>query len=243
MAREAIRGKVALVTGAGRRIGRSIALRLAADGADVIVNYSQSRVEAEGVVRAIQAQGRRAMAVQADVSKRGEVQRMFAAVEKEFGGLDVLVNNAGAILRAKLEDLTEEQWDRIMGTNLKALYLCSQAALPLIRKRGGGNIINITSVGGLLPWPDYPQYCASKAGAIMLTKCLARALAPEIRVNSVAPGTIQFADEAPDENYIRRAPLHKTGTGEDIADAVSFLIGAEFITGQNIVVDGGRVLT
>ena len=243
MAHQPFEGKVALVTGAAKRIGRSIALRLAAEGADVLVNYATSKPEAEQVVAEIKKLGRRALAWQADVSQRQDVQNMFTAVEGEFGRLDILVNNAGMILRVKFEELTEEQLDKILSTNLKSLFLCSQAALPLLRKQPKAHIINLTSLGGLLPWPEYTQYCVSKAGAIMFTRCLARALGPEIRVNSVAPGTIQFPGELPDETYIRRVPLHKVGTGEDIAGAVSFLAQSDFITGQTIVVDGGRILT
>ena len=242
MADEALKGKVALVTGAAKRIGKSIALRLAADGADVVVHYGTSKREAGGVVAEISALGRRAIAVAADVSQRADVQRMFAIVEQEFGRLDILVNNAGMFFPANFEQLTDEQWDRIMGSNLKGNFLCAQAAIPLLRGHGG-HIVNITSLGGLLPWPAYTHYCVSKAGANMLTRCLARALAPEIRVNGVAPGTIQFPGETPDEAYIRRAPLQKTGRGEDVADAVSYLVHSEFITGQILVVDGGRSLT
>jgi NAD(P)-dependent dehydrogenase (short-subunit alcohol dehydrogenase family) len=242
MVEKALGGQVALVTGAAKRIGRSIALRLAADGADVIVNYAASKREAEGVVREIQALGRRAIAVQADVSRRPEVERLFAAVESEFGRLDILVNNAGTFFSAKFEELTDEQWDRIMDTNLKSQFLCAQMAAPVMKRQGRGRIINLSSLGGILAWPAYTHYCVSKAGTIMLTRCLARALAPEILVNSVAPGTIQFPGEPPDEEYIRRVPLHRTGTGDDIADAVAYLATAGFVTGQVLVVDGGRAL-
>ena len=143
MAEKALGGQVALVTGAAKRIGRSIALRLAADGADVIVNYASSKNEAEGVVREIQALGRRAIAVQADVSRRPEVERLFAAVESEFGRLDILVNNAGTFFSAKFEELTDEQWDRIMDTNLKSQFLCAQMAAPIMKRQGRGRIINL----------------------------------------------------------------------------------------------------
>lgn len=234
--------KVALVTGAGKRIGRSIALRLASGGADVVVNYRSSREEAESVVREIEAMGRRAAAIQADVARLADVQKMFAEIENRFGRLDILVNNAGIFFAAKFEDLTEAQWDEILNANLKSQFLCAQAAAPLMKRQGRGRIINISSLGGLLAWPGYTHYCVSKAGVIMLTRCLARALAPEILVNSVAPGTIQFPGEAPDEDYIQRVPLHRTGTGEDIADAVAYLAEADFVTGQVIAVDGGRML-
>lgn|SRR5579863_3061938 len=242
MAGNPLEGQVALVTGAAKRIGRSIALRLAADGADVVINYAASKPEAEGVVRQIQALGRRAAAVQANVSRRPEVERLFAAVEREFGRLDILVNNAGTFFSAKFEELTDEQWDRIMDTNLKSQFLCAQMAAPVMKRQGRGRIINLSSLGGILAWPAYTHYCVSKAGTIMLTRCLARALAPEILVNSVAPGTIQFPGELPDEEYIRRVPLHRTGTGDDIADAVAYLATAAFVTGQVFVVDGGRAL-
>jgi len=235
-------GKVGLITGGAKRIGRSIALRLAREGSAVAVNYASSRTEADALVHELQSAGTAAIAVQADVTKRADVQRMFATVEKEFGRLDILVNNAGVFFSAPFEELTDEQWDGIMDTNLKSQFLCAQAAAPLMKKQGSGRIVNISSLGGMLPWPSYTHYCVSKAGVIMLTRCLARALAPEILVNSVAPGTIQFPDEPPAEDYIRRAPLHRTGKGEDIAEAVAYFVTADFVTGQILAADGGRML-
>jgi len=242
MSEKPLTGQVALVTGAAKRIGRSIALRLAADGADVVVNYATSKAEAESVAREIEALGRRAEAIQADVSRRDEVRRLFDGVESAFGRLDILVNNAGQFFSAKFEEITDEQWDGIMDTNLKSQFLCAQAAAPIMKRQGHGRIINLSSLGGMLAWPAYTHYCVSKAGVIMLTRCLARALGPEILVNSVAPGTIQFPGEAPDEDYIARVPLHRTGTGDDIAGTVVYLATAEFVTGQVIAVDGGRLL-
>lgn len=242
MAVKSLDGQVALVTGAAKRIGRSIALRLAAEGAAVVVNYRGSKQEAEAVVREIQAGGGKAAAMQADVSRRAEVAQLFAAVDAEFGRLDILVNNAGAFFSAKFEDLTDEQWDGILDINLKSQFLCAQAAAPVMKRQGRGRIINLSSLGGMLPWPSYTHYCVSKAGSIMLTRCLARALAPEILVNSIAPGTIQFPGEPADEEYIRRVPLHRTGTGDDIAGAVVYLCTADFVTGQVIAIDGGRTL-
>jgi NAD(P)-dependent dehydrogenase (short-subunit alcohol dehydrogenase family) len=235
-------GQVALVTGAAKRIGRSIALRLASEGAGVVVNYRRSKQEAETVAREIQASGAKAIAIQADVSKRAEVAKLFSEAEKAFGRLDILVNNAGEFFPAKFEELTDEQWDGILDINLKSQFLCAQAAAPVMKRQGRGRIINLTSLGGMLPWPSFTHYCVSKAGSIMLTRCLARALSPEILVNSVAPGTIQFPGEPPDEEYIRRVPLHRTGTGADIAGAVLYLATADFVTGQVMVVDGGRAL-
>lgn len=261
-----LEGQVALVTGAARRVGRSIALRLARDGAMVAVNYATSKTEAESLVLEIErlhrgagrrgsrakskASGAPAMAIPADVSRRAQVQEMFAAVERKFGRLDILVNNSGIFFPAKFEDLTDEQWDRIMDANLKSQFLCAQAAARIMKRQGRGRIINISSLGGVLAWPSYTHYCVSKAGVIMLTRCLARALAPEILVNSVAPGTIHFPDQPPADpahesrvqEYIRRVPLHRVGTGEDVAGAVAYLATADFVTGQVIVVDGGRAL-
>jgi NAD(P)-dependent dehydrogenase (short-subunit alcohol dehydrogenase family) len=238
-------GKVALVTGAAKRIGRSVALRLAAEGADVIVNYRRSKAEADEVVARISATGPRAMAIQGDVAKRTDVLALFGAVEREFGRLDILVNNAGMFFPAKFEELTEEQWDTILDANLKSQFLCSQTAAPMLRRSGHGRIINFASLGGLLAWPAYTHYCVSKAGVIMLTRCLARALAPEITVNAIAPGTISFPGDAPEiaEDFVQRAPLLRTGGPEDIDEAVIFLAKSPFITGQVIVVDGGRTLT
>ncbi|MBZ5641579.1 MAG: 3-oxoacyl-ACP reductase FabG [Acidobacteriia bacterium] len=238
-------GKVALVTGAAKRIGRGVALRLASEGADVIVNYRNSRDAAEDVAAQIRAMGRRSAAIQGDVAKRADVGALFAAVEADFGRLDILVNNAGMFFPAKFEELTEEQWDTILDTNLKSQFLCSQVAARLLRQSGSGRIVNFASLGGLLAWPSYTHYCVSKAGVIMLTRCMARALAPEITVNAVAPGTISFPGDAPElsEDYVRRAPLGRTGKPQDIEDAVLFLAKSPFITGQVIVVDGGRALT
>lgn len=242
MAERPLDGQVALVTGAAKRIGRSIALRLASDGADLVVNYLSSRPEAESLVGEIEALGRKADAVQGDVAQRADVQRLFQTVEEKFGRLDILVNNAAIFFSSKFQELTEQQWDRIMNANLKSQFLCCQAAAPIMKRQGKGRIINLSSLGGILAWPAFTHYCVSKAGSIMLTRCLARALAPEILVNSVAPGTIQFPGEAPDADYIQRVPLHRTGTGDDIAGAVAYLATAEFVTGQTIVVDGGRAL-
>ena len=167
------------------------------------------------------------------------MEKLFAAVDKEFGRLDILVNNAGIFLSAPFEQITDEQWDGMLDANLKSQFLCCQAAAPVMKRQGRGRIINLSSIGA---WPSYTHYCVSKAGVIELTRCLARALAPEILVNSVAPGTIQFPGEPPEQDYIRRVPLHRTGKGEDIADAVAYLAAADFVTGQVIVVDGGRGL-
>jgi len=237
-------GQVALVTGAGRRIGREIALTLGRAGATVVVNYNLSGNGARAVVREIQAQGAEAIALRADVSSSAQVRRMFTAVEKKFGRLDVLVNNAGIFFPARWNQLTEEQWDRVLSVNLKGPFFCAQEAARIMKRRKRGNIINISSLGGLQAWPDYMHYCSSKAGLIMLTRCLAKALAPDIRVNTIAPGTIMMPGEKRTrllDRVIRSTPLRKAGRPEDIANMVLYLAcHGEFITGQVLAVDGGK---
>lgn len=244
MAEGKLSGRVALVSGAAKRIGRSVALELARCGASVVVNYRSSREEAEQVAAEIMGAGGHAAAIQADVSQRAEVERLIAETGQRFGRLDILVNNAGMFEHAKFGEITDEQWNRMLATNLTSQFLCAQIAAPLLRKSGRGHIINFASLGGLLAWPGYVHYCVSKAGVVQLTRCLARALAPEIVVNAIAPGTITFPDDAPqlEADYIKIAPLRRTGTGDDIAEAVVFLAETDFITGQILVVDGGRSL-
>lgn len=240
MAEQLLLGQVALVTGAAKRIGRSIALALAGAGARVVVNYNTSEADARDTVREIERLGSQAAAVQADVSRPAEVKKLVTAAEQQFGAVDILVNNAGIFAQYDWDKITEADWDRFMNANLKSQFFCAQAVAPGMKRRGKGSIVNLASLGGLQVWPSFIPYGVSKAGVIHLTRLLARALAPEIRVNAVAPGTIQFSGEEPDQNYIRRAPLKRSGTGDDIARTVLFLCTqADFITGQVFVVDGG----
>jgi pteridine reductase len=239
----ALQGRVALVTGAAKRIGRALALRLAREGADVAIHYHRSKLEAEATVAEIENLGRKAVALQADLCSVTDIKRVFQQTDEQFGRLDILVNSAANFLPAHVGDTTEKMWDTALDTNLKAPFFCAQAAAPLL-KQSHGVVINFADIGGILPWPGYIPHCASKAGLIMLTKCLAKALAPEVRVNAVAPGTITMSGD-PSEweaDFIRRAPLHRTGTTDDVADAVSFLIHAKFVTGHVLVLDGGRTL-
>jgi NAD(P)-dependent dehydrogenase (short-subunit alcohol dehydrogenase family) len=239
-----LQDQVALVTGGGKRLGRAIALALGGAGADVIVNYYQSRVGALATVKEITALGVRAAALRADVSRPPQVAAMFRAIEKGFGRLNLLVNNAGVFFPKKWDELEEKDFDRVLGANLKGTFFCAQAAARMMMRQGQGNIINISSLGGLQAWPSYIHYCASKAALISLTRSLAKALAPTIRVNSVAPGTILFPDEERDatmRKIIRATPLRQAGSAEDIAQMVLFLATrSEFITGQVFAVDGGK---
>ena len=236
--------QVALVTGAGKRMGRTIALTLASAGASLIVHYNESREGAQAVVHEIESLGGTAMTARADVSRPRQVEAMFRTLEKRFGRLDLLVNNAGVFFPAPWDQLTEKDWDRVLGTNLKGAFFCAQAAARLMQRQGRGRIVIISSLGGLQAWPDYMHYCASKAALISLTRSLAKALAPRIQVNTVAPGTIVFPDERLDaarKKMIRSIPLQKAGRPEDIAEAVLFLATrSDFVTGQVLAVDGGK---
>ncbi|MGH9803561.1 MAG: SDR family NAD(P)-dependent oxidoreductase [Candidatus Acidiferrales bacterium] len=237
-------GQVALVTGAARRIGREIALTLAEAGARVAVNYHSSAAEAEKTAAEIRAKGGRAVALEADVSSAGQVQQLVEAVEEKLGPVDILVNNAGVFAPGEWDKITEEDWDLFMNVNLKSQFLCAQAVARGMKRRGSGKIVNLASLGGVQVWSGYIPYSVSKAGVIQLTRLLARALVPEVQVNAVAPGTIQFPGEEADRRFIERAPLKMAGEARDIASAVLFFCtGSDFITGQILAVDGGYSLT
>jgi NAD(P)-dependent dehydrogenase (short-subunit alcohol dehydrogenase family) len=239
-----LEGRVVMVTGGARRIGRVIGLTFAGAGADVAVNYHASRREALETVKAIQALGRRAVAFGADVASPAHVRRMFREFERRFDRLDILVNNAGVFFPVRWDRLTEKDWERVLGINLKGAFYCAQAAAKLMRAKRAGHIINISSLGGLQAWPSYIHYCSSKAANIMLTRCLAKALAPRIRVNSIAPGTILFPGEKRTPalgRSIRATPLRQPGRPEDIAEMALYLATrGDYITGQVFVVDGGQ---
>jgi NAD(P)-dependent dehydrogenase (short-subunit alcohol dehydrogenase family) len=240
---EGLKGQVALVTGSAKRLGRAVAVRLAEEGADVVVHYRSSLAGAQSAVAEIEKAGRRGFAVAADLASVAEIKRLFDETAKQFGRLDILVNSAANFLPSSIISTTEEIWDASLDTNLKAPFFCAQAAAPLLR-RSKGTIINFADTGGLLGWPGYIAHSVSKAGVAMLTKVLAKALAPEVRVNAIAPGTITMPGDAPEleANFIKLAPLGRTGAPLDIADAVVFLAKSKFITGQVLVVDGGRTL-
>jgi len=240
---ESLRGRVALVTGAAKRLGRAVALRLAREGADVVVHYRSSAADARTAVAEIEKFGRRGQAIAADLTSVDEIKRLFDEAAKQFGRMDILVNCAANFLSSTIISTTEEVWDASLASNLKAPFFCAQAAAPLLR-RTRGTIINLADTGGLLGWPGYIAHSVSKAGVVMLTKSLAKALAPEVRVNAIAPGTITMPGDPPEweADFIKLAPLRRTGAPSDIADAVLFLAQSNFITGQVLVVDGGRTL-
>jgi 3-oxoacyl-[acyl-carrier protein] reductase len=242
-----LQDKVAIVTGAGRGIGKAIAKTLAEEGANVVVNYSRSGAAAEQVVSEIRAAGGDAIAVQADVADAAQVDALVAATRERFGRVDILVNNAGITRDRLLLRMTAEDWDAVVNTNLKGAFLCAKAVVPLMLKQKGGAIVNVGSVVGKAGGAGQVNYSASKAGLIGLTKSLARELGSRsVRVNAVAPGFIETEmTEALKPEYreaiLKQIPLGRFGAAEDVARAVAFLCSpdAAYIQGEVITIDGG----
>jgi 3-oxoacyl-[acyl-carrier protein] reductase/pteridine reductase len=226
-----------LVTGAAKRIGRGIAIELFQRGFDVAIHYNHSEKDAAEVSGLCGG----APVFSADLSRVDDIRRLFAEVRERFGLLDALVNNAARFTRFDPLDITEDDWDFIHSVNLKGTFFCCQEGARMMNERGAGRIVNISSLGGIRPWAEHVHYCASKAGVIMMTKALAKALAPRITVNSVAPGVISFNDiDQRTQKMIDETPMKRSGSASDIAEAVHFFLTApRFITGQVIAVDGG----
>lgn len=233
-----IAGRVILVTGAAKRMGRGIAMRLAREGAHVAIHYNGSEAEA----RATAAECGNAPVFQANLENVAAIEALFEDVVKHFGRIDGLVNSAARYTRIDPLKVTEADWDFIHSVNLKATFFCCQhAAKRMLANPDGGRIVNISDIGGMRPWAEYAHYCASKAGVIMLTRALAKAFAPKITVNSVAPGVIPFG-ESDDRIHrlIAATPAQRAGTADEIADAVVFFLSAtNYTTGQILAVDGG----
>ncbi|MEO6982372.1 MAG: SDR family oxidoreductase [Edaphobacter sp.] len=233
-------GKTALVTGAAKRIGRAIALALADSGANIAITYLTSQSEAEQTVRDLAEYGVEALAVRCDLCYPESIRQTVATVVEDFGQLDLLVNNAGTFESEALERISVDQWDAMFATNTRAPFLMAQAAHPHLRA-AKGRIINIGSLGGLTPWATHAHYCTSKAALHMLSKTMAKAWAPEISVNCIAPGMIVQGEigEAY-ERFAQKTPMQRNGTAEDVAAAARFFATApHFITGQLLAVDGG----
>jgi NAD(P)-dependent dehydrogenase (short-subunit alcohol dehydrogenase family) len=235
-----LEGKVALVTGAARRIGRAIALALADEGANVAITYRDSAEHAEQTVCELKARGVRAFAVHANLRQPDSIRVAVAQVAAEFGTIDILVNNAGRFETASMEDISVEQWDAMFETNTRGPFLVAQAAFPYL-KAAQGRIINIGSLGGIHPWPTHAHYCTSKAALHMLTQTMSKAFAPEISANCVAPGMIVNGEVSAEyEHFARKTPMRRNGSPQDVAAAVVFFAtGPHFITGQILGVDGG----
>jgi len=241
-----LKGRVALVTGAGKRVGRAIAIALAERGAAIAIHYRSSRAEAEAAVAEVTGQGGSARSFAADLEKVAEIEKLIENVLDAFGRIDVLVNSASIFFRKPLSEVTERDWDVNLDTNLKAPFFLSKFAGAAMRRQGAGKIVNIGDWAGIRPYNNYLPYTVSKSGLIGLTRALAKALAPEVQVNIVALGPVMPPEDydAAEIERLRQATLTKTlGTPQDVARAVVFLCeNADFTTGATLMIDGGRLL-
>jgi 3-oxoacyl-[acyl-carrier protein] reductase/pteridine reductase len=234
-------GKSALVTGGARRIGREVALALAQAGADVAVTYRNSAAEAARTAHEIELLGCRALAQECDVRSEESVRRAIAAIAGSFGRLDLVVNNAAVFESVSLDQISLAQWDAVFETNARGPFLVAREALAHLRAVQG-RIVNIGSLGGIRPWAGHAHYCASKAALHMLTQAMAKAFAPQVSVNCVAPGWIDLEDSTTETSarFAARTPMQRNGAAEDVAQAVLFFAtGPRFVTGQILAVDGG----
>jgi NAD(P)-dependent dehydrogenase (short-subunit alcohol dehydrogenase family) len=241
-----LRDRVVLITGGAKRIGQAIALTMAQRGAVIAISYRRSHRDALKTVVRLKRLGTEAAAFRAELSSEREVKRLIDQVAKRYGRLDVLVNNAANFDRVPFARLSERAWDAALDTNLKGPFLCALYASRLMRRHGGGKIINLADWAGVRPYRDYLPYCVSKAGVIGLTKALAKELAPSIAVNAIAPGPMLppagFNAKAR-ERIARRVPLQRWGSPQDIANTALFLIeGTDFMTGSIVFVDGGQLI-
>ncbi len=237
-----LRDRICLVTGGAHRLGRVIALALAGRGGHLILHYHSADQEAQKTAAEIQSMGRRALAVRADLSTTAGVTELFDRVDDTFGGLDVLINSAAVLLPKGLLEVSEEDWRQTVGLNLKGAFFCLQQAARRMRARGGGAIVNISDLAGRRPWKRFPLHSISKAGIDMLTQVAALALAPDIRVNAVAPGPVLRPvgmSESRWQEIASQLPLHRPGSPQDVAQAVLFLLENDYITGETLVIDGG----
>lgn len=236
-------GPVALVTGGGIRVGRAVALGLAEDGYDLVVHHHTSGAAAEEVAAAALRLGRRAHTVRADLSLEADAVRLAREAAERFGRLDLLVNSASTFVPGDLLGVTADEWDAVMAVNLRAPFLLARETADLLRG-AGGSVVNIVDLSALQPWTSHPVHSVSKAGLLHLTRVMARRLAPEVRVNAIAPGVVlppEHFDEEDVERARQQVPLGRIGTPGDVVEAVRFLAGADYVTGQVIVVDGGEI--
>jgi 3-oxoacyl-[acyl-carrier protein] reductase len=245
-----LKGKVAIVTGGGTGMGKAISTLLAASGVSIAVNYSRSEADAVATAEELTAAGVEALPIRADVSVAADVAGLVEQTERQLGRVDILVNNAGYTRFVAMNDLdgmSEDEWDRIMDVNVKGIWLCTKAAAPAMRRAGGGSVVNISSIAGLKVAGSSMAYAVSKAAAIHLTRCLALALAPDVRVNSVAPGLVitRWWAHAGEERLSQMSasmPLQHSVTPEQVASTTLELLKNESITGQTIALDSGALL-
>ena len=240
-----LRGRVALVTGAGRRLGRAMAAALAGRGMMLAIHHHASSAGAEELRQEIIAAGGRAACFEADLTDAHAARALAPRAVAEFGRLDVLVNSAAVIHRVSFEDTTPEQWDLAQNLNLRAVFFCTQGAAPALRI-ARGKVVNLADLAGLEPWPGFAAHSVSKAGVVMLTKVLALSLAPEVTVNAIAPGAVLVPEEydaEERERLARATPLRRLGSPSDVVSALLYLLeGGDFVTGEILVVDGGRLI-
>lgn len=239
-----LRGRAVLVTGAGHRVGRAIALALAAQGMRVGVHYHGAEAGAQETARLARDAGGEGWAVRADLRDPAAAERVVHETASHFGALDALVNSAAVMVRTPVDQVTAEQWDDMMAINLRGPFFCARAAAVVMGTRGGV-IVNIADLAGLEAWPAYVPHGISKAGVIQMTRGLALALAPHIRVNAIAPGAVLLPENwnAKDKEHLERTtPLGRIGSPEDVAQGVRYLLEADFVTGHTLVVDGGRLV-
>ena len=238
-------GRVALVTGAGRRLGHAMAAALAGRGMTVAIHYHASRAGAEALRTEIEAAGGRAACFAADLADPHAARALPGRVVAELGRLDVLVNSAAVMHPLRFEDTTVEQYDEILDLNLRSLFFCTQGAAAALRA-ARGKVVNIADLGGLEPWPGFAAHSVSKAGVVILTRVLALSLAPDVTVNAIAPGAVlvpESYDEAERERLARTTPAGRLGTPDDVVAALLYLLeGGDFVTGEVLAVDGGRRL-
>ena len=237
-----LRGKVALVTGGGRRVGRALVEALAGKGAVVAVHYNASAAGAEEVVRAIESRGGKAAAFGADLTRAEAIESLVTSVVERFGGLDVLVNSAAVMVRTPFGEVDPAEWDSMFALNLRAPFLLSQSAAPHLRQARGA-IVNIADLAAFETWPGYIPHGITKGGVVQMTRALARVMAPEVRVNAIAPGTVLLPDDWSEADAARldeTTPLKRQGSPQDVADAMLYLLAADYVTGETIIVDGGR---
>jgi pteridine reductase len=237
-----IRGRVALVTGSGRRVGRAIAVALGGKGMRVVVHFNGSGDGARETAALIEKAGGTAHVVKGDLRDPTVPEALVRATTERFGALDVLVNSAAVMVRTPFGEVTAEQWDSMFALNLRAPFLLSQAAAPELGKRGGV-IINIADLAAFESWPAYVPHSITKTGIVQMTRALARVLAPRVRVNAVAPGAVLLPDdwdEASRDHLIKTTPMRRLGSPEDVAGAVVYLTEADYVTGDTLIVDGGR---
>ncbi len=240
-----LRGRVALVTGAGRRLGREMAWALARRGMALAIHHHASAEGADALRAEVAAAGGRAECFAADLADAGAARALPQRVAEAFGGLDVLVNSAAVMHRLDFEATTPEQYDAVLDLNLRSVFFCTQGAAPALRA-ARGKVVNLADLAGLQPWPGFAAHSVSKAGVVMLTRVLARALAPEVTVNAIAPGAVLVPEEYDAEErgrLARAAPLGRLGSPADVVGALLYLLEAgDFVTGEVLTVDGGRLL-